>query len=113
VEEFVLTKEEKDGYFILRPAGILDQEGAEIFRETFMDLLILERKHMIIDLRNVQFLFSFAVGVLANCHQEAAKRGKKFILCEVPQSISRILTQVSFDELLDIQTTLSAAEREI
>lgn len=113
MEEFHLYKEEKDKYILLRPTGILDQEGADIFMESFMELLIHERKHMIIDMRNVQFIFSYALGILMNCYQEAAKRGKRTLLCEIPCSISRILSQINFDQVFEIHSTLSSAERKI
>lgn len=113
MEEYSLTKRIEDNLIILQPRGILDQDAGESFKESVLELLIHERKNIIVSLQDVNFIFSFALGVLVACLQEAAKRGRKFILCEAPSSINRVLVQVSFHEIFEIHSTLEQARESL
>jgi len=59
-------------------------------RDTLKSFAEQQKNNLIIDLENVTYLNSTALGVLISAHSNFAKRNGKIILCNVSKSIENI-----------------------
>ncbi|PKL86836.1 MAG: hypothetical protein CVV22_01740 [Ignavibacteriae bacterium HGW-Ignavibacteriae-1] len=87
--------------------------GAETdeLRDTLMSLTENQVKHLIIDLNNVTYLNSTALGVLISSHANFAKRDGKIVLCNVSKSLENIFVITKLTLVFAIASNVDEARK--
>ncbi len=83
--------EEQTGCSILHLRGkFIGGEETDELRDTLKELSENEKNTVIINLANVTYLNSTALGVLISAHSNFVKKDGKVVLCNVSKSIENI-----------------------
>lgn len=78
-------------------------------RDTLKNFAEQQKNNLIIDLENVTYLNSTALGVLISSHSNFAKRNGKIILCNVSKSLENIFVITKLTLVFTIADTLDDA----
>lgn len=78
-------------------------------KEKLKEIAEQEKKKLIIDLDNVTYLNSTALGVLISAHSNFVKRDGEIILCNVSESIENIFVITKLSLVFNIEDTLKDA----
>ncbi len=102
--------EDQIGGAIVRLRGqfIGGQETDEL-RNTLKGFAEQQQNNLIIDLENVTYLNSTALGVLISSHANFVKRNGKIILCNVSKSLENIFVITKLTLVFTITETLDDA----
>ncbi|HEY5296278.1 MAG TPA: STAS domain-containing protein [Gaiellaceae bacterium] len=99
--------ENHDGAIVLRLAGELDLYNAEEVRSALADALATEPTRIVVDLSEVNFVDSTALGVLLEAR---SKLGRNDLLLAAPQLETRRTLQVSgLDRTLPVRASVDEA----
>jgi anti-sigma B factor antagonist len=99
--------ESHDGAIVLRLAGELDLYNAEEVRSALADALATEPTRIVIDLSEVNFIDSTALGALIEAR---SKLGRNDLLLAAPQLETRRTLQVSgLDRTLPVRDSVDEA----
>ncbi len=81
---------------------LLGTEAAE-FQNNVLNTLEKGAKSIVIDLSSVQYLTSWAIGMLVHAFTTATNRSAQFSLTGVTQRVREILSKVKLDTIFSIQ----------
>lgn len=96
---------------ILDPKGsLVGGDETDDLKKTIASLLEQGNRKLIIDLGNVEYLNSSAIGALVSAHTSYLNRQGKFILCNVNKSITNVFVVT---KLSTIFTTTDKREEAI
>lgn len=86
--------------------------GAETdeLKATLLSLAESQVKHLIIDLNNVTYLNSTALGVLISSHANFVKRDGKIVLCNVSKSLENIFVITKLTLVFAIASNVDEAK---
>ena len=88
----------------------LDANTTENVRTGLFDLVENDqRPGFVIDLTNVAFMSSQALGMLVTLRLKAARTGKQLVLCGVHEPLTEIITLTQLDKLYEIWATRADA----
>ncbi len=91
------------GGAIVHVGGELDAEAMPQLRSCLVDLVSQGRTDLVLDLRDVTFCDSSALGVLVGAHQRVCATGGHIELHEPPQALRNLLAVSGLDQVLDIR----------
>jgi anti-sigma B factor antagonist len=86
-------------------SGELDLASSAALEEELDRVDVLGVTHVIIDLRELEFMDSTGLSTLVKAHQRAAEAGKEFGLVRGPQQVQRLLSLTGVDERLTFADT--------
>jgi len=87
---------------------ILSENVIEQIRQEMQALLAPERL-MLLDMSNVEYLSSAAIGILINIHRMLHKSTGKLTLCGIPEKIGDLFRICKLDRLFEIYPDLESA----
>ena len=64
---------------------------------------------VIVDLSSTSIMNSSGLGMLVSAHTTLTKLQKRFVLCNVPNSIVKLLSMTKLDSIFDISATVESA----
>ncbi|HRP01725.1 MAG TPA: STAS domain-containing protein [Candidatus Kapabacteria bacterium] len=102
--------EEQIGGAVIKLRGqFIGGPETDEMRDTLKSLAEKQTNSLIIDLENVTYLNSTALGVLISSHTNFTKRNGKIILCNVSKSLENIFVITKLTLVFTITDTLSDA----
>lgn len=107
-EHPVLEVVEQNGAVVVRLAGELDLYNAEVVREVLSDAAGREPERIVVDLAEVSFLDSTALGVLIEARGQLADR-RRFLLAAPGFEARRTLEVSGLDRHFALHETVDGA----
>ena len=87
---------------------LLGENVIEQIREEMRSLLAPERL-MLLDMSNVEYVSSAALGILISTHRSLRKSTGKMTLCGIPEKIADVFRICKLDRLFEIYPDLESA----
>ena len=100
--------ERPDGAVVVRLAGELDLYNAPEVRETLLQVCSEQPHRLVVDLAEVEFVDSTALGVLIEARSKLQNR-RSFLLAAPGRETHRALTISGLDRHLSVHDTVEAA----
>ena len=97
----VKTIETEKGIVITLEGEMMLGYSANDFRESIENAIGKNKKKIVVDLSNVQFISSWGIGILMYGYTTAANKGGEFKLAAVSEKISNILSKTKLDTIFD------------
>lgn len=102
--------QEQIGGIVLHLKGqFIGGEETDSLRDTLKELMENQKAKLVIDLKDVTYLNSTALGVLISAHTNFVKREGKIILCNVSKSIENIFVITKLSLVFEIAGSLEEA----
>jgi anti-sigma B factor antagonist len=106
--EFAIDAEQlPDGTRVLLLAGELDLYTAPDVEEALLELLSAGAMRVVVDLSDVTFIDSVALGVIVRARKELGTSGTLGVVC--PPGVSRFFEVAGLDRILPIASTRAEA----
>ncbi len=100
-----------DGYTVCRPVGALDGSTTLHLREAMALMTSVPR--LVIDLSEVPFIDSAALGALVGGIRRVREAGGEVAVCSSRRHVRRVLQTVGFDRVVPLVETLQEAQASI
>jgi anti-sigma B factor antagonist len=97
-----------DGFVVVHLAGELDLYNAHLVRETLLACCAEEPERLVVDLGQVEFADSTALGVLVEARSRLADK-QAFVLAAAPPETKRALEVSGLDKHFTMRTTVEEA----
>jgi anti-sigma B factor antagonist len=97
------------GATVLTVAGEIDMLTAPVLRQRLDEHFAADRTPIIVDLSQVEFFGSNALGVLVDAHQRAIADGRIFVLVAGTRIVRRPLKATELDKVLSVYDDLDHA----
>ncbi len=108
-EELFTAKNVKD-LWIIKPSGVIDFSNSTDFKDKIKTEYINQGKvNLIIDLSDVEYVDSSALGVLVGLQRACRLNGGTFALCGLHENIMRIFQITSLSSVFRIFSTIEDA----
>ncbi len=91
------------------PAQFTDEWVAPVEREVADRLPRVNNAALILDFRDVRLMNSIAITCVLHLQDACKARGARLVLAELPEAISRFLSQLKLDRRFTIATTVDQA----
>ena len=95
------------------PYGDLDVATAPALREALLEACRSTAALVVLDLRQVRFADSTAIGVMLSAHKRLESQGCRFIAVNIPPVLATALRALGLVGLLDVWTPAGRLERSI
>ena len=105
----VKTTETENGVVIKLEGEMMLGYSANNFHEAIENAIDNDKKKIVIDLSNVQFISSWGIGILMYGYTTTTNKGGKFKLAAVSVKISEILKKTKLDTVFDKYATVDEA----
>jgi len=107
-----VTVEEKGDAVIINLTGdmMLGYEAND-FHEAILKAVKNNRKKIIVDLSNVQFISSWGIGILIYGYTTTINAGGKFIIAAVPGKVKDVLVKTRLDSFFEKYDSVESALR--
>lgn len=106
--------EEDRGIRVLSARGeFVGGKETDLLRETLASEAEAGTSRLLIDLENVQYLNSTALGVLIAAHTNFSRRGGVLALCNVSEGINNIFVITKLSKVFSVHTDRDEAVREL
>ena len=109
---FYLAHEEADGVPVVRVGGELDLHAVPELRAAFDKLMEEGPRALVLDLSEVTFIDSTALGAIVGVHKRLEPEGRLAVVC-TNEHVIRIFGYAGVDELLSIHETREAALEDV
>jgi len=102
--------EERDNAVIIKLIGemMLGYEAND-FHEAIENAIDGDKKKIVVDLSNVQFISSWGIGILIYGYTTATNKGGEFKLAAISEKINEILIKTKLDTVFDKYATVEEA----
>ena len=104
----VLSAEGRDGVCVVRLGGELDLYNAQTLRDAFLEACSNDPRKLVVDLSEVEFIDSTALGVLVEARARLANR-RAFLLAAPRLETRRALEISGLDRHFGLHETVDAA----
>ena len=78
-------------YKVFQPSGIVDEQAADTLRQEIRDANRAGDLHILIDMHNITFMNSSAVGILVLMLKELRNQGGDLYLCDLSDQVQVML----------------------
>ncbi|HDG62291.1 MAG TPA: anti-sigma factor antagonist [Thermotoga sp.] len=96
-----------EGYVIIKPKGELDLSNAFNFKKQLLnDFLTKGKNKLIIDLSDVHYMDSSALGAMISLHKSCRLNGGMLILIKMDKSLKRLFKLTQLDSIIPIYESL-------
>jgi anti-sigma B factor antagonist len=109
---FYLAHEQAEGVPVVRVGGELDLHAAPELRGAFDELMEKDVRALLLDLTDVTFIDSTALGAIVGAHKRLEPEGRMGVVC-TNEHVLRIFGYAGIDELLSIHETREAALEDV
>lgn len=107
--ENIKSAVKKKGCAVVTVQGKLDAGTAPKFNEYLKGLLGKGEAKIVLDLGAVQYMASSGIGVLVAVKQMALKQNGDLRLCQVPESIQKVLDLLGYSKAFHISASVDEA----
>jgi anti-sigma B factor antagonist len=104
-----ISVEHRDGIAIIRPRGEIDLFNAGVLQTALTGQLQGGSVHVVLDLEDVTFVDSTALGIFVRAHERALSEHTVFSLVLPHRRLSRLATMMGLDQVLNMYESLDAA----
>ncbi|HJV44201.1 MAG TPA: STAS domain-containing protein [Bacillota bacterium] len=104
-----MTEGNRPPYEVLGWVEDVTIKNIDLFRHSLSQLIESEPSILILDLEKVNYLNSSALGMIAQTAIEARKRNKKFIICNIEETVEEIFRVVKFEKFISFFKTKAEA----
>jgi anti-anti-sigma factor len=105
----VKTNETENGLVITLEGKMMLGYEANDFHEAIENALAHNKKKIVVDLSNVQFISSWGIGILIYGYTTATNKGGEFKLAAISEKINEILIKTKLDNVFDKYATVEEA----
>ena len=105
----VKTNETENGVVITLEGEMMLGYEANDFHEAIENALDNDKKKIVVDLSNVQFISSWGIGILMYGYTTATNKGGEFKLAAVSDKINDILIKTKLDKVFEKFATVEKA----
>ncbi len=105
----VKTNETENGVVISLEGKMMLGYEANDFHEAIENAIDHDKKKIVVDLSNVQFISSWGIGILMYGYTTATNKGGEFKLAAVSEKIIEILTKTKLDTVFEKFATVEEA----
>ena len=103
---------EQPGYVSVMPHGPIDTESHDDFRRVVEPVLADKQlKHLLIDLKDVEYISSAGLGVLFSVKKNLDRQGGELIFCHAQPQILKLFETVKFLPKESVFKSLDEADR--
>ena len=106
-----LTVHERDGWAVLSVSGEIDMATAPNLRERLHALLADDKSHLVVDLDDVGFLDSTALGVLVGVLKRARTEGGEVRIVSTQPRVRKVFEITRLDSAFDLFDSVDEAVR--
>lgn len=90
------------GYSVIRPTELMDGISANQLRREIGNLLDDGAKNILVDLQDVTFMNSSAIGTLVATYKKVREKGSTLSLCSLNDQVRLIFELTKMNHLFDI-----------
>lgn len=94
---------------VITPGTVLDNSNAEEFSTLLMDIYSSEIKHVIIDMKTLEFLSSAGIGAIVGTVELFRERGGDIVLAHVSDKVMSILQVLNLASYLTVSLSTEDA----
>ena len=105
----VKTNETENGVVISLEGKMMLGYEANDFHEAIENAMDHNKKKIVVDLSNVEFITSWGIGILIYGHTTTTNRGGEFRLAAVSEKINEILIKTKLDKTFEKFATVEEA----
>ena len=105
----VKTNETENGVVITLEGEMMLGYEANDFHEVIENAIDNDKKKIVVDLSNVQFISSWGIGILMYGYTTATNKGGEFKLAAVSDKINDILIKTKLDKVFEKIATVEEA----
>jgi len=105
----VKTNETENGVVITLEGEMMLGYEANDFHEAIENAIDNDKKKIVVDLSNVQFISSWGIGILMYGYTTATNKGGEFKLAAVSEKINEILSKTKLDTVFDKYASVEEA----
>ena len=105
----VKTNETENGLVITLEGKMMLGYEANDFHEAIENAIDKNKKKIVVDLSNVQFISSWGIGILMYGYTTATNKGGEFKLAAVSEKINEILSKTKLDTVFDKYASVEEA----
>jgi anti-anti-sigma factor len=91
----------------------LDHDNAVVFQRELDEAITDSHQPVIIDLSNVHFLPSMALGILVAANKRLQQAGRRCFLVGVQPEVREIITVTGLQKLLDLRASIDEAVQQL
>lgn len=105
-----LNNREQDGVIILEPKGkIMGGPDATVLKEAIRDYVNQQRKNVVVDLKDVDWMNSTGLGIMISCLKTVRESGGDMKLANVTDKIKSLLTITKLITVFDAYNSTDEA----
>jgi len=82
---------------------------ANDFHEAIRNAIDYDKKKIVVDLSNVQFISSWGIGILIHGYTTTVNKKGKFILAAIPDKVSDVFRKIKLDSVFEMFNTVEEA----
>ena len=109
----IKTEEQIGGTIMHLKGQFIGGEETDELKSKLNEVAELKKNKLVINLEDVTYLNSTALGVLISAHSNFSKRDGEIILCNVSKSIENIFVITKLSLVFNIEDTLEDAVKKI
>lgn len=83
--------------------------GANDFYEAIRNAIDYDKKKIVVDLSNVQFISSWGIGILLHGYTTTINKQGKFVLAAVPDKVNDVFRKTKLDSVFEMFNTVEEA----
>ncbi|HRX15708.1 MAG TPA: STAS domain-containing protein [Spirochaetota bacterium] len=104
------SREKRGKSVVVKIGGSLDAKTAPTLDKKLSDEVDQVPEKLVISMEKLEYIASAGMGTLINYNEIMSKKGKKLILCDLPDKITKIIKMLGFINFFSICKTLDDAE---
>ena len=102
--EFKLESKITDEFLILYPKGELDVYNTKKFKEKSIKIYEMDKKDILFDCKNLEYLDSTGLGSLIYILKEIEKDGNKIVIENLNNSIMKLFKITKLEDMFEIRS---------
>jgi len=99
----------ENGVMVVAIEGRVDSSTAPKFRRVLGGVAEAGTRGIVLDLENLRFISSAALGVLLELTKAQARRGGTLVVCSLPDSLRKIFEISGFDQIIPVHDSQAEA----
>jgi anti-sigma B factor antagonist len=110
---FVIDKEERGLYFLLRITGEFTVQNLLRIRETVEEAMTVGHVYVAFDMSKTTMIDSSGIGLLVNLNQKLVAKGGSVLLIALPPNVLTAMDPSGVLQVLAVVNTIEEADRQI
>ncbi len=98
----IIETQIKKNYISVFPEGRLDLNNSQVIEKELMKIIDAERKHLIVNMKNVEYLHSSGIRLLISLRNRLLEYGKYIVICQINDTVLKIIEFVDLQGIIEI-----------